>query len=81
MADYLLNMGLAMGLILLLLLGWIWVQQLARDYAARHPEFGPVKEEGGGCGGSCSCSKGHCSAKQEITFENITGSSIHDEAE
>ena len=65
MADYL----LAMGLILLALLGWIKVQQLARDYAARHPEFGPAKEEGGGCGSGCSCSGGQCSAKRDITFD------------
>ena len=46
---------LAMGLILLMLLGWITVQQLARIYARRHPEFGPAREEGGGCGSSCGC--------------------------
>ena len=61
MADYL----LAMGLILLALLGWIGVQQLARGFAARHPEFGPAKEEGGGCGSSCSCSGGQCSSKSK----------------
>lgn len=69
MVDALLNMGLAAGLILLALLGWIRVQQLARAFAARHPELGPAKEEGGGCGGSCSCSAGHCSAKPEIRLE------------
>ena len=56
MLDYL----LATGLILLLLVGWILVQQGARKFAARHPEFGPAKEEGSGCGKSCSCSQGHC---------------------
>jgi len=56
MLDYL----LATGLILLLLVGWILVQQGARKFAARHPEFGPAKEEGSGCGKSCSCSHGHC---------------------
>ena len=43
----------AMAIILLLLLGWVTVQQLARAYAARHPEFGPAREEGGGCGAGC----------------------------
>ena len=56
MLDYL----LAAGLILLVLVGWILVQHSARKFAARHPEFGPAREEGGGCGTGCSCAKGHC---------------------
>jgi hypothetical protein len=52
---------LAAGLILLLLLAWIWVQQRARDFATRHPEFGPAKEEGSGCGTGCACTGGRCS--------------------
>jgi hypothetical protein len=52
---------LAIGLILFLLTGWIAVQQIYRLFALRHPEFGPVREEGGGCGGGCSCSnRGSC---------------------
>jgi len=35
--------------------GWIGVQHLARRFAARHPEFGPAREEGGSCGISCGC--------------------------
>jgi hypothetical protein len=65
-AEALLNMGVAAGLILLMLLGWIAVQHAARSYAARHPEFGPAKEEGGGCGSGCSCSAGgQCTNKQK----------------
>ncbi len=45
----------AMAIILLVLLGWVAVQQLARLYAARHPEFGSAYEAGGGCGGHCGC--------------------------
>jgi hypothetical protein len=56
MLDYL----LAIGLILLVLVGWILVQQAARNFAARHPQFGGAKEEGGGCGSGCSCSHGQC---------------------
>lgn len=56
---------LAMGLILLLLLGWIAVQQMARLYARRHPEFGPAREEGGGCGSSCGCHGGKCQSKNQ----------------
>ena len=47
--------------ILVLLSGWLLVQQLARRYAARHPEFGPAREEGSGCGKSCLCTGGRCS--------------------
>ncbi len=49
------------GLILALLLGWLLVQQAARQFSRKHPELGPHREEGGGCGGmggSCSCSSG-----------------------
>jgi len=59
MLDYL----LATGLILLVLVGWILVQQGARQFAARHPELGPAKEEGSGCGKNCSCNQGHCSKR------------------
>lgn len=48
----------------LLLIGWLAVQQLARYYAARHPEFGPVREEGGGCGKSCLCAGGSCTRRE-----------------
>jgi hypothetical protein len=54
---------LAAGLILLLLLGWIWVQQRARNFAARHPEFGPAKEEGSGCGTGCACTGNQCARR------------------
>jgi positive regulator of sigma E activity len=47
---------IAMGLILLLLVGWVAVQYFARAFAAKHPELGPAREEGGGCGTA------HCSS-------------------
>ncbi len=50
---------LAVMIVLLLLLGWIGVQQLTRQYARRHPEFGSAREEGTGCGG-CGCQPGEC---------------------
>ncbi len=61
----LLNLITATSLILLLLLGWVGIQQLARLYAARHPELGPAREEGGGCGKSCGCSGGSCQRRKE----------------
>ncbi len=51
---------IAISLVMAVLGGWIFVQKLARDYAARHPEFGPAKEEGSGCGKSCLCRNGRC---------------------
>ena len=51
------NLLFAVAGILLLLLAWVGVQQLAHRYAARHPELGPAREEGGGCQRGC-CSGG-----------------------
>ena len=65
MSDYL----VAMTVIPMMLLGWILVQHWARRFAARHPEFGPAREEGGGCGGGCSCSGGQCSARPSVALE------------
>lgn len=54
------NFLIAMAVIFALMYGWIWVQQAARKYAAKHPEFGPAKEEGLGCGKNCGCKGGSC---------------------
>jgi len=44
------------------LVGWVWVQLTYARFAARNPELGPFRSEGGGCGsGGCSCGNGHCS--------------------
>lgn len=57
---------IAVSLILLLLLGWVSVQHLARLFAARYPQFGPAREEGGGCGKSCGChGSGSCKRQPE----------------
>ena len=56
-----LDMLIAAGVILLVLLGWLRVQQGARDFAERHPEFGPAREEGKGC----NCTGGQCSRRNE----------------
>ena len=48
---------IAVAVILAALLGWVAVQHVARTYAARHPQTGPYREEGGGggCGSGCGC--------------------------
>ena len=53
--------------ILSLLFGWTQVQRLARRFAERHPEFGPAREEGGGCGSGCSCSGKTCAKQPTAT--------------
>lgn len=47
-------------IILLLLYGWLKVQAISRNFSQRHPELGGHKEEGEGCGKSCSCIDGEC---------------------
>ncbi len=56
------NVILASAIILALFTGWVLVQHLARRFAFRHPQFGPAREEGIGCGMACRCS----AAEQEV---------------
>lgn len=49
---------ITIGLLLLLMLGWIFVEYAAHQFAHKHPEFGPPRKLGcGGCGNACA---GHC---------------------
>jgi len=68
MVDYL----IAMGLILLILAGWIFVQQWSQKFAVQHPEFGPTKEEGGGCGKDCGCSHKQCKKTHSSVLKDET---------
>jgi len=54
---------LAMLLVPLLLLGWLLIQHIGRNFARSHPELGAYREEGGGCGKSCGCKGGSCQRK------------------
>lgn len=47
----LLNLLITVMLLLGLMLGWIRVQAAARRVAEDHPEAGPLRLVGGGCGG------------------------------
>ncbi|HLP98780.1 MAG TPA: chemotaxis protein [Sideroxyarcus sp.] len=41
--------------------GWLLVRAAARNFAARHPEFGALREEGEGCGcGNKRCGEAQC---------------------
>ncbi|MCC5848735.1 MAG: chemotaxis protein [Verrucomicrobia bacterium] len=46
---------LSIGIIFAAFLFWVIIQESARRFARRHPEFGPAREEGGECGVSCGC--------------------------
>ena len=58
------NFLIASGIIMVVLIGWVLVMNLARRFAENNPEFGPYVEKRG-CGGNCSCGdKGNCEKNQ-----------------
>lgn len=57
---------IAMVVILALLSGWIGVQHLARNFAARHPEFETAPEDVGGCGMFCFCKNAQSCTRQKL---------------
>ncbi len=59
------NLLITITIIFSMLIAWVFIQQIARKYAANHPDLGPVKEEGLGCGKTCGCKT---SCKQEDLF-------------
>ncbi|RKZ94019.1 MAG: chemotaxis protein [Gammaproteobacteria bacterium] len=56
--EILIRYFIAMFFMLAILFIWLMVQKLSRKFAADHPEFGPAREEGGGCGGGGKCNCG-----------------------
>ena len=65
--ETLITYAIAMLIILALLGGWVIVQHITRSFAERHPEFGPAREEGGGCGGIfCLCKNGQECPKEKF---------------
>jgi hypothetical protein len=58
--EKMINFLMAMILIFVLMLTWVYIQQVTRNYAAKHPEFGAAKEEGLACGKNCGCKAGNC---------------------
>ena len=53
----------AMLLVPILLVGWLIIQSICRNFAKSHPELGAYREEGGGCGKSCGCQGSSCQRK------------------
>lgn len=55
----------AAGAVFFLVGGWMLMQQAGRRFAARHPEFGRFREEGGECGKTCGCANWkNCAVKK-----------------
>lgn len=59
---------------------WILVQQGARRFADRHPEFGPAREEGQGCGFHCRGKDGKPCLFRKIGFCHAPGSPAKDDS-
>ncbi|MDH5632161.1 MAG: hypothetical protein OEZ10_04120 [Gammaproteobacteria bacterium] len=53
----------SMAIIFAASIAWLLVQTAARRFADRHPELGPAREEGGGCGSHCGCQGDSCKRK------------------
>lgn len=70
-----LNTFIAVAVILCLLAVWIGIQHLGRAFARRHPEFGPAREEGGGCGFFCLC-KGPEACPRRTTLKGVRPSLV-----
>lgn len=70
LTTYLITVLVILGL----MTGWLGVQQLARRFAARHPELGPAREEGGGCM-FCLCKNGETCTKRELLEKSRAASS------
>lgn len=67
------NYLIAISIIFFLLALWLVVQAVCRHYSEHHPEFGPHREEGQGCGSSCSCSnKCNVAAKNKTQHRPIS---------
>ncbi|OQW95760.1 MAG: hypothetical protein BWK79_01320 [Beggiatoa sp. IS2] len=56
---------ITVAVILLLMVGWVLVQHFTRLYAAKHPEFGPSREERGGACGDCGCGGTTCNNSED----------------
>lgn len=52
--------AISIVLLILMMLLWITVQAAAKRFAERHPEFGPAREMGHGCG---ACIEGACAGR------------------
>jgi len=74
---------LASAVIFVVMVAWLYVQDLYRRFARHHPELGPFRSEGS-CEGSCSCRKDSCPApgttgrEIEVTADLLPASELRD---
>ena len=50
--------------LLLIMIGWLGVQHLYRNFARNNPECGPFREDGGNSACKCCASREHCTQAQ-----------------
>lgn len=55
--------------LIVLMAGWIEVQRAARRFAEQHPEAGPLRLIGGGCGGQCGGCADSCETAEPSPSE------------
>jgi len=55
MVEFVLSSLVILGV----MVGWLYVQEVYRRFAQRHPQLGPFRSDGG-CEGACSCQQGNC---------------------
>ncbi len=62
---------LASLVILVVMVAWLYVQDLYRRFAQRNPGLGPFRSEGA-CDGSCSCQQGNCATGESRRDNEVT---------
>lgn len=56
----------AAAIIFVVLVGWLYVEELYRRFTRANPDLGPFRPGGAGCGSSCgSCNAGSCGAPEQ----------------
>ena len=46
---------LAIGVILVVMIGWLYVEEIYRRFRQTNPHLGPFRADDAGCGGGCRC--------------------------
>ena len=58
---------LATGVILAVMIGWLYVEELYRRFRGANPHLGPFRTDGAGCGGGCcSCANTSCTTNKPV---------------
>jgi hypothetical protein len=63
----------AAAIILVVLVGWLYVEELYRRFARANPELGPFRSGDAGCSGRCgSCNGGSCGVPEQHSQVSTT---------